>query len=241
MRIGHSLRYLWQKIVQAPEKYILHQQTLWLSPYRSMYWENQEALVVSDLHFGKTGHFRKSGIAVPQAIYKEDLQTLATLIQYFKPKKLIVVGDFFHSVQNKELDYFARWRNDFASLPIHLVKGNHDILHQDWYSKTNITIANQTLVIDKFCFVHDIAEIQTAFNENLYYISGHIHPGINVKGLGRQSLTFPCFYFSPQYAILPAFSKFTGYVPIKKKKTDTVYAILPVNTAKGQMGSLVKM
>ena len=30
-----------------------------------MFWEEEKALIVSDLHFGKTGHFRKSGIAVP--------------------------------------------------------------------------------------------------------------------------------------------------------------------------------
>lgn len=227
--------------MQASEKYILHQQTLWLSPYRGLYWENQQALIVSDLHFGKTGHFRKSGIAVPQAVYKEDLQTLTHLLQYFNPQKLIVVGDFFHSAENKELDYFIRWRNDFAQLPMYLIKGNHDILHSDWYHKSNIIIAEPSLVIDKFCFVHDIADISPPFDENLYYFSGHIHPGIHIKGLGRQSLTFPCFFFTKQYAILPAFSKFTGKVALQKKKTDTVFAILPTNIDKGQMGSVVKM
>ncbi len=226
--------------MQASQKFILHQQTLWLSPDRSMYWEDQRTLVVSDLHFGKTGHFRKSGIAVPQAVYKEDLQRLVNLLQYYKPEQMIVVGDFFHSVQNKELDFFERWRNDFAALHIQLVKGNHDILRQDWYSKTNITIIDEPLVIDRFCFVHDITDI-LAYQENLYYVSGHIHPGITVKGLGRQSLTFPCFYFSNHFAVLPSFSKFTGHVTIDRKKTDTVYAILPGNAAKGQFGSVVKV
>jgi metallophosphoesterase superfamily enzyme len=54
-------------------------------------------LIVSDLHFGKTGHFRKSGIAVPQSVYKKDLQRLFHQVQYFQPRKLIVVGDLFHS------------------------------------------------------------------------------------------------------------------------------------------------
>ncbi len=65
---------------------------------------------------------------MPQSVYKEDIQRLIAQIQYFKPKSLIVVGDMFHSTANKELELFAKWRNDFTYLEIHLIKGNHDIL-----------------------------------------------------------------------------------------------------------------
>ena len=67
--------------MQAPVSYKLLTQQLWLSAHRCIFWEEKKALLVSDLHFGKTGHFRKSGIAVPQAVYKEDLQRLVHLIQ----------------------------------------------------------------------------------------------------------------------------------------------------------------
>ena len=142
--------------MQAAEKLILHQQTLWLSPERCIYWEEQNALIVSDLHFGKTGHFRKSGIPVPQNIYKEDLQRLVNQIQHFKPSQLIVVGDLFHSVANKELELFLKWRNDFTSLHIQLIKGNHDILKKEWYNAANIMVTKDHLSIANFCFVHDI-------------------------------------------------------------------------------------
>src|SRR6478672_9244810 len=98
--------------------HIIYKNTFWLSLQRCVYWEEQNALIVSDLHFGKTGHFRKSGIAVPQNIFKEDLQRLVSLLNYFKPQQLIVVGDFFHSHENNELEWFKKWRNDFASLKI---------------------------------------------------------------------------------------------------------------------------
>ncbi len=61
-------------------------QQFWLTTDRTMYWEEEKALIVSDLHFGKTGHFRKSGIAVPASVYKEDLQRLIVQIQYFQPE-----------------------------------------------------------------------------------------------------------------------------------------------------------
>jgi metallophosphoesterase superfamily enzyme len=121
-------------------KHTVKEQTLCLSPDRCVFWEEQKTLIVSDLHFGKTGHFRKSGIAVPQAVYKEDIQRLVNLLQFFKPQQMIVVGDFFHSHANKELDLFLKWRADFESLHIILVKGNHDILKAEWYQQANISV-----------------------------------------------------------------------------------------------------
>src|SRR3954463_1699855 len=111
--------------MEAPVLYKLHQQHLWLTAQRSIFWEEQKALIVSDLHFGKTGHFRKSGIAVPQKVYQEDLQRLVHLLNHFKPRQLIVVGDFFHSHANTELDWFKRWREDLSEISILLVRGNH--------------------------------------------------------------------------------------------------------------------
>src|SRR6478609_8350233 len=109
--------------MRAPYLYQLQQQRYWLSPERMVFWEEENALIVSDLHFGKTGHFRKSGIPVPQNVYKEDLQRLVSLLHHFNPRRLVVVGDFFHSHANTELDWFKRWRESFTMLEILLVRG----------------------------------------------------------------------------------------------------------------------
>ncbi|MBC7864811.1 MAG: ligase-associated DNA damage response endonuclease PdeM [Bacteroidia bacterium] len=227
--------------MQAAEKFLLLGQTLWLSPERCIYWEEQQALIVSDLHFGKTGHFRKSGIPVPQNIYKDDLQRLISQVQHFKPQQLIVVGDLFHSVANKELDLFQRWRNDLSALHIQLVKGNHDILKNEWYSSVSIEVTNDHLSVANFCFVHDITQACEPSGEVNYYFSGHIHPCVSLNGPGRQSLKFPCFYFGKEYAILPAFGKFTGTALIERGYGDSVFAILPSNILKGEKGVVVKL
>ncbi|MFX6499045.1 hypothetical protein ABTG19_18945, partial [Acinetobacter baumannii] len=60
--------------MQAPILHTIRGQQIWLSAARVLYWENKKTLIVSDTHFGKTGHFRKNGIVVPQNVYKEDLQ-----------------------------------------------------------------------------------------------------------------------------------------------------------------------
>jgi DNA ligase-associated metallophosphoesterase len=209
----------------APFHFKLMQQHCWLSAERMLYWEEQKALVVSDLHFGKTGHFRKEGIAVPQSVYKEDLQRLVSQLQFFQPRQLIVVGDMFHSSANKELDWFKKWRDDFPDLDIQLIMGNHDILQLQWYKEAGVTISNEKLVINDFSFVHDINAATHSPVSN-YLFSGHIHPGIRVSGGGRQSLHFPCFYFTPAFCVLPAFSRFTGLAMIRPKEKDNVFAIV---------------
>jgi uncharacterized protein len=203
-------------------------QHLWLSPERSIFWEEEKALILSDSHFGKTGHFRKSGIALPQAVFLEDLQRLFNLLQFYKPERLIVVGDLFHSSSNKEHLLFEKWRNDFIQLEIMLVKGNHDILHHDWYLQTNIHVFDEELLrINVFAFAHDHLHIEKfPQHEDAYFFTGHLHPGISIKGKSRQQLSFPCFYFNERFAVLPAFSKFSGLALIDKKKTDNVFAIV---------------
>ena len=208
----------------APVPHIIQNNTFWLTPQRCLFWEEEKALILSDLHFGKTGHFRKNGIAVPQEIFKEDLQRLLELISYFKPNKIITVGDLFHSEANKEMDLFLKWRNDLPCLEFILVKGNHDILHANWYTKANIIVKEGIYSLGDFDFVHDPADMKTE-NAN-YLFTGHIHPGVSISGLGKQNLQFPCYYFSAKLAILPAFSKFSGLAIMKKKKTDTVFAIV---------------
>lgn len=206
----------------APVCYKLHNQNLWLSATRVLFWEEAQTLIASDLHLGKTGHFRKSGIAVPQAVYKEDLQRLVQTLQHFQPKQLVVVGDFFHSHANKELDLFSKWRSNFGSLEITLVKGNHDILQADWYTANQISVIEE-LQQSPFRFLHDPAA-STATQD--YVLSGHIHPGIRVGGLGKQSMRLPCFYFGKQQGILPAFSGFTGLATIEPNNGDAVFAIV---------------
>ena len=204
--------------------HIVLNNTFLLSADRCIFWEDKKTLILSDVHLGKTGHFRKSGIAIPQAIFKEDMQRLVTQLQIFKPQQVIIIGDMFHSESNKEHDFFLKWRQDFSSLPIHLVKGNHDILKEAWYRLAGITIHTCELSIDNFVFVHDVTDCTKP--EKGYIFSGHIHPSITVRGLGKQALKFPCFYFGKQYAVLPAFSKFTGTYSIEPKAGESVFALV---------------
>jgi len=194
---------------------------------RTIFWEEKKTLILSDLHLGKSGHFRKNGIGIPQNMFQEDMHRLMHNIQHFKAEKLIIVGDLFHSHNNKEHDLFLKWRNDIPAVEINLVMGNHDVLAKDWYSNAHIQLHNGVMVKEEFVFTHDMASI--AVEKKFYYFSGHIHPGVVMKGAGKQVLRFPCFHFSAQQAVLPAFGRFTGIHPIEAKKEDTVFVLAENN------------
>ena len=204
--------------------YTINENDFVLSPERVLFWEKQKTLIIADLHIGKTGHFRKSGIPVPQNVFKEDLQRLFTQILFFKAEKLIIAGDLSHSKSNKEIDLFTKWRNDLNGLEIILVNGNHDILEETWYREMRIETKDE-LDIDNFSFCHDPIEASVKNNHH-YTFCGHLHPGVSIRGRGRQFLQFPCFYFGTNVGILPAFSRFTGCVNVAAQEGENVFAIV---------------
>ena len=173
---------------------------------------------------------------MPQSVFIEDIQRLVSLIQFFNVKKLVIIGDMFHSRTNKEHDFFLRWRNDFPALEILLVQGNHDILKTSWYVNAGIDIFHEQLSIEEFLFMHDVSVLNrdqdNHSSKHSYVFSGHIHPGVLIRSTGRQSLTFPCFYFAENFAVLPAFGKFTGLSLIERAKKDAVFAIVNKNVIK---------
>jgi uncharacterized protein len=214
-------------------KHTINQNNFILNSNRTVFWEEEKILILSDLHLGKTGHFRKSGIAVPAAVMKEDMQRFIAAIQFFKPLQVVIVGDLFHSVENKEHELFLKWRNDLGHVPMLLVKGNHDIVPGEWYKKANIETVEKLWRKNNFTFVHQAPTISLPPVEGKvedyggdYIFSGHIHPAVSIKGLGRQTLRFPCFYFTKQYAVLPAFGKFTGTYLVEPTKKETAFAIV---------------
>ncbi|MEO7922444.1 MAG: ligase-associated DNA damage response endonuclease PdeM [Chitinophagaceae bacterium] len=220
--------------MKNPVPYIIQGNTFWVSPERCLYWEEQNTLILADLHLGKSGHFRKSGIAVPQNVYKADLQRLMAQLYLFKVDRLIIAGDLTHSTVNKELDLFLKWRKDFSLLQVDLVKGNHDILEDNWYEAANIHVSSWKLAEPPFIFLHDLkAEKKLTGEEKKFYrFTGHVHPGITLKGTGKQSLRFPCFYFTKEFCVLPAFSRFTGTYRVKPAKGEVAFAIVDDNIVK---------
>ncbi|MDQ1166030.1 ligase-associated DNA damage response endonuclease PdeM [Flavobacterium sp. SORGH_AS_0622] len=184
----------------------------------AVFWEEKNTIIISDVHLGKVTHFRKHGIAIPQNAISENFRKITEVLDYFNPKKIIFLGDLFHSTKNAEWDLFENWVLD-NNHETYLITGNHDIIDETHYRKIGVIIV-EMLEIDHFFFTHHPTEKENSFN-----FSGHIHPGILLRGLGLQSLRLPCFFHKPNQMILPAFGEFTGKYFLKPNVEDIVYAI----------------
>ncbi len=65
----------------------LNNQTFILHPSGAMFWEEEDLLVISDVHLGKVSHFRKFGSAVPQQAVKGNFQKMDEVITFFEPSE----------------------------------------------------------------------------------------------------------------------------------------------------------
>jgi len=200
-------------------------QDLVLLPQKAIYWKQEKALIAADVHLGKVGHFRKAGIAVPRNMEQSDLATLSDLIFEHKPEKLIFLGDLFHSDMNADWEWFRLWRQQNKKLKIILIRGNHDIIHDNYYLELDVALHDQ-LIVGPFLMLHHPLPEAALQQAEGYVLCGHIHPGVNLSGRARQSITLPCFAFGKKQAILPSFGKFTGRVAIRHERQDKIFGVL---------------
>ena len=198
----------------------LQGEQLHLLPERAIWWPAQRAIILSDLHWGKSAHFRKHGIPMPGSTQQHDAVRLAGVLRRHHAEQLIIAGDLFHSKHNSEVDDFTHWRNAHAGLHIHFVMGNHDILSAHFYQSLNFIVHREGLSIGPFYIAHD-----EVAHEGLYTIHGHLHPGVSLQGLGVKTLSLPCFCIGEHAMILPAFGRFTGCKRIEPAHYRNVYVI----------------
>ena len=194
-----------------------------LHPLKAVFWEEEQTLLLADLHLGKASHFRKAGIGVPGQVEQDNLLRLHLLLKEFEPQKVLFLGDLFHSDHNRNWEEFGQFIESHPEVSFELVPGNHDILSDHHYQRYGLVLHPEHYEVGPFCFCHDPED---AGDSGLYHLSGHLHPGVRMLGKGRQGLRLPCFYFGVEQGILPAFGRFTGYATVRPKKSDKVFVIV---------------
>jgi len=195
-----------------------------LLPEKAIFFTKEKVLVAADLHFGKINHFRQAGLPVPKSANQKNAETLIDLINYWKPERTIFLGDLFHSHYNEEWEVVGQIVKHFPVCCFELVIGNHDIMSEHQYQRKGIKVIEKE-EINQWILTHepmDVADIPPG----RINMAGHIHPGAFLQGKGRQSVTLPCFWFSKNQLILPAFGSFTGLAVISPAEADNVYIVV---------------
>lgn len=196
----------------------LQGEQLQLLPEKAVYWPAEKTLLIADSHLGKVRHFRKSGIAIPGKAAYENLQRLESLLLNFKPDQVIFLGDLFHSEMNYEWLEIKIFLQKFSEISFVLIEGNHDLLPEASYRQ--LEVHRKPLSYGPFLLSHEPLEISGSYN-----LCGHIHPGVRMTGMARQSMRLPCFFFGSHQAILPAFGSFTGLYLLKPGRQDQVFVV----------------
>lgn len=187
------------------------------------------SLICSDLHLGKSRHFRSRGIAVPQGVDDATIEKLKSDIETTMAKEVYFLGDLFHSEYNSAVTDLYNLINSFQGANFHLIPGNHDILKPQIYTDIGLQVQSKSFQFDWISFVHEptlSAEVER------FEIAGHIHPGVQLRGKGKQYVRLPCFYWGSNYALLPAYGKFTGLSTISPGEKDEVFIIFDEKVVK---------
>jgi len=200
-----------------------------LMPERALFVRAARALVVADVHVGKSESYRRFGVPSTDGIDEESLIRLSRAAMRAEAKVIVVVGDLTHSAEgigDAERERFAEFRQR-CSLPIRLVEGNHDrgarTLPPEWM----IDRVGDDFALGGVHFRHDPQDVRADAGEAGWTVCGHLHPVLSVSR-GVRSVEAPAFVIDPRKrtVVLPAFSKFTRGVRVEPSARAQLFPIV---------------
>jgi DNA ligase-associated metallophosphoesterase len=192
-----------------------------LLPERAVYWPHAKTVLVADVHLGKCEAIRVEGGPMPDSILRADLERLGAVLARTEAARLVVLGDLLHAAAGVTpwlIDEVAAWRCRAApATEVVLVPGNHDTRIPAVASAWGLRV-ERDFAEPPFGFCHHPCE-----REGLYMWAGHIHPLASLRSR-RDELLLPAFWLGARTAVLPAFSAFTGGVPIRPAPGERLFA-----------------
>lgn len=190
-------------------------------PQKLMHLPTHHTLVLADWHLGKIEHFRKNGAFVPAVTSVKEYHLIQAIINNLQLKRIILLGDLFHSELNKDWFDFVEFLQINYKIEFILTKGNHDILPPAFYELENLKVVD-FFQIDDIIFTHEKQKV----DPHQLNVIGHHHPGIAIRGRARQSYRLPCYYLENKVLIMPAFGEMTGLYMYKNSDQNIIFPIL---------------
>lgn len=202
---------------QGEQLRLLHQ--------RAILWFRRRTLIISDLHLGKGGVFRRAGLALPAGSSQQDLSKLSELITIHQVERLVILGDFFHGPPHTDepaWQAFWAFRHYHQALHMVVIQGNHDRFARRLDLRDAVQWTDESVCEEPFVFCHE-----PGFDARGYVLAGHLHPVVKLHGRGKDRLRVAVFWFRDDYAVLPAFGSFTGGLQVQPEPQDKLYGVGP--------------
>ena len=188
----------------------------------SLFWPQQNCLIVSDLHLEKGVAMASLGNLVPPYDTGETLARLSQCVERWKPDTVICLGDSFHrkdSAKNLPRCYQKQLVKLMENKQWIWIAGNHDPsppAHLGGINTDEIRIGPI-----RFCHEQQFDKLNKKsrtemFDNSRGEISGHLHPVAIIQRRTKR-LRRRCFAADQQRLIMPAFGTFTGGLSVRNE------------------------
>jgi uncharacterized protein len=190
----------------------------------ALYWPDEGALIVSDLHLEKGSAFAVRGVLMPPYDTAATLEALAGVIARYDARIVIALGDNFHdgggparlaATDRAHLHELQRGR-DWV-----WIAGNHDPDPREGIGG----VFARALALGPLSFRHEPTEGGGKSSDFGGEISGHLHPAARIHQRGRTQ-TRKCFATDSERLVMPAFGAFTGGLNIRNAAFLNVFGAL---------------
>ena len=169
----------------------------------AIYWEQQQTLIVADLHLEKGAAYAARGRMLPPYDSRTTPRGLAALIMSLAPARVVALGDSFHT--SEVATHLGRAEREEIALlqqgrEWYWITGNHD---PELPSSIG-GIVCAALTIAGVTLRHEPSP-DTATPE----IAGHLHPAARIARRG-EVVRRKCFATDGRRIVMPAFGAYTG-------------------------------
>ena len=182
----------------------------------ALFWPEKQTVIFSDLHLEKGSWFAKQNVFLPPYDTLDTLNRVEKVINYFKPLRVISLGDSFHDdtwMERISKEQIAKILNLTNNYEWFWIQGNHDPSGVPSLGGINLN----DYLDPPLTFRHE-AKRGTTDGE----VSGHFHPKAKIK-LNRKSFSDRCFISDEKRVILPAFGSFTGGLNVMDKAISSFF------------------
>lgn len=188
-----------------------------VEPYPALYFQEEDVVIVSDLHLGLESLMASSGVYFPKFQLDEMKEEFENIIEKVEPEKIVINGDLKHEFsettweEREEVQDLLEFLTEKVE-EVLILKGNHDnYLIYAVKDFDNVKL-EEKVVLDNATFLHGDEEIDLKNLNTEYLIIGHEHPALALKDdLGIKEKV-RCFLYgelvSKKIIVLPAMSKF---------------------------------
>ncbi len=173
-----------------------------LGPARALYWAEERALLVADLHLEKASYFASHGQMLPPYDSRDTLDRLAQALRASDARRVFCLGDNFHdSTGPDRLEAYAAGMLGVLTRLADWVwiTGNHDCKNGSAPGEYQPELEVAGLILRH----------EARAGEVRPELSGHFHPRLRINARGR-CVARPCAVASERKLILPAFGALTG-------------------------------